>query len=158
MTSEGNAALQSQDPETHTCITFRLHNQLYGIKRSQPYECAKTGKIVPIRGLPDFMRGAMIWRNRVVPVVDLKRCLDIPDNPYFVQEAIIIFYSYDDGELLELGILVDSCPAEITLSSHEIPPLASSQEQGVLGAIETENGVVTLVDMKTLLLDRWNGR
>jgi len=134
---------------------FRLHERLYGITRTQPYELAQSNKIVPIRGVPDFIRGAMIWKNSVVPVVDLKRCLNIPDDTSSVRESIIIFQSYENGEMLELGILVDSLQAEVTISAHDIIPLTAPREEGVLGTIETEKGVATLVDLKSLLLHQW---
>ncbi len=108
--------------ETGQYLTFTLDAQIYAIKISQVREVLDLTKITKVPRMPEFMRGVINLRGGVVPVVDLRRKLNIGMGEDTVDTCIIILEITVDEDTAIIGAISDSVKEVITLEAHEIEP------------------------------------
>jgi chemotaxis signal transduction protein len=56
-----------------SCLIVQLRNQLYGLPAQQVRELARMPEVSQVTDLPEYVRGVMNLRGRVIPVVDLRK-------------------------------------------------------------------------------------
>ena len=59
-------------------LTFMLAGEEYGVDILRVQEIKGWGKVTPIPGTPEYVRGVMNLRGTIVPILDLRRrfCMD----------------------------------------------------------------------------------
>lgn len=110
-------------------LTFYLDDELFGLSISTVREVLEYTSITRVPMTADFMRGVINVRGHVVPVVDLRRKLGLPDLEQTVNTCIVIVELEIDGEMSTLGALVDGVKEvlEIVPEQIEDPPRLGSR-------------------------------
>lgn len=136
-------------------LVFLLEENSYGIPIMAISEINGLMKITPLPQTPEYIRGVINLRGRIIPVLDLRLKFGMPKREYDEQTCIIIVNLKVDGINHQTGVIVDivSEVFNIPLSEIEAPPEYGTQaEDGFLSGIGKIKGkLVMLLNMEKIL-------
>ena len=98
-------------------ISFRLNEELIGIDIKKIIKITKKIDITPVPKTKEYILGVINLRGNIVPVVDLKKMLDLP-NEDKEQNFILVI----DSNLGNIGLMVDEIEGANTIDIDEIQP------------------------------------
>jgi purine-binding chemotaxis protein CheW len=105
-------------------VLFKLEHELYGI---DIHQVATIERIMPMTRVPhaaDYVEGVINLRGEVVPVINLRKRLNL-QQAEVDEETRIIIVSVED---MVVGLLVDSSSEVLQLSSTEVESIANISE------------------------------
>ncbi|MEF2145928.1 MAG: chemotaxis protein CheW [Desulfovibrionaceae bacterium] len=94
--------------ESNQYLTFTLGKEVFALDISTVREVLELTTVTRIPRTPDYMRGVINLRGHAVPVVGMRRKLNMKEIPDTINTCIIIVEVDFDGEPTVLGALVDS--------------------------------------------------
>jgi purine-binding chemotaxis protein CheW len=106
-------------------LSFYLENEVFAFGISSVREVLELTKITKVPRTPEFMRGVINLRGSVVPVVDLRLKLGMPEAEHTLDTCIVIVEIELDKELLVVGMLVDSVQEVAEIGPEDIDPAPS---------------------------------
>lgn len=131
-------------------VEFALAHERYAIEAAYVREALPFEDLTPLPCAPAFVRGLVNVRGRILPVIDLKRFLGLPDPGIGDLHRILVVSAAN----LEFGLLADVVIGIRPLSSAALQPIPAA-----LGAAHGDyfRGVtsdrVALLDAVRLLSD-----
>jgi purine-binding chemotaxis protein CheW len=102
-------------------LTFFLAGEEYGIEILSVYEIIGMMPITKVPGTPDYMRGIINLRGKIIPVVDLKRKFGIGTESQTSGTCIIVVHVQGT----QVGTIVDRVSEVLTIPTGEIEPIQS---------------------------------
>jgi len=132
-------------------LTFKLGSEMYALPVVNVREVLDYISVTPIpRSLP-FMKGVINLRGGVVPVIDLKKKIDIGEVENSDDTSIIIVELEFDSGITNVGVLVDAVKAveEIEPGSLEkVPEVGMPVEQSLIDSIgKLDDAFVIILDV-----------
>ena len=103
-------------------LTFTLGEETYALDIFRVCEVLEFTKATKVPRTPDFMRGVINLRGKVVPVIDLNLKFELPQSETTVNTCVIIVEVSLGGEALTLGALADSVREVMEISTEHIEP------------------------------------
>lgn len=88
---------------TLNLLEFRLASERYGLETRYVYEVHPLRELTPLPCTPEFVLGIVNVRGRILPLLDLKKFFQLPDQGLTDLHRII----HLRGNGLELGLLAD---------------------------------------------------
>ena len=136
-------------------LTFGLASEQYGLEILKVQEIIGIMKVTRIPKAPEFVRGVINLRGKVIPVVDLRLKFGLEGKGDTERTCIIVVEIGTRGGTVQVGIVVDSVSDVINILGEEIeepPELAARADSGsILGMAKTEDGVKILLDIDRVL-------
>jgi hypothetical protein len=68
----------AHDSELHL-VTFHLDAEEYGVDIGRVQEIIRVGHITGVPNSPEFIRGVINLRGKIIPVIDLRKRMALPD-------------------------------------------------------------------------------
>jgi len=132
-------------------LTFLLDQQEYGIHILEAREVVGQMHVDPIPRTPDFMKGVINLRGKIIPVIDLRTRFDMnPGEP--TKESCVVVVEMDG---LLTGMAVDFLVGVVTVESEQLEPsprLGSNiHTEYISGIAKLGERVVIVLDMNTIL-------
>jgi purine-binding chemotaxis protein CheW len=131
--------------------TFFLDREEYGVDVRQVQEIRRTAEITSVPRAPEFIRGVINLRGRILPVLDLKRKLGLGEVLAGRATRIVVVRV---RERL-LGLLVDGASQvlKVAVSRIEAAPEEVVEKGGdyIRGVAKLEDRLIILVDLERLL-------
>jgi len=158
MKSSGNLVMEEdfaeeEDTQKGKFLTFHLAREDYGIEIRHVTEIIGIQKITEVPDMPDFVRGVINLRGKVIPIMDVRTRFRLPEREYDDRTCIIVV----NIEEKSVGLVVDKVNEVAAIPEEQIEPppniqrgSASRYIQG-MGKIEDE--VKILLDINRLLYD-----
>ncbi|WDP92211.1 MAG: purine-binding chemotaxis protein CheW [Desulfobacter sp.] len=150
-----NQAIQATTVETGKYLTFTLDKEEYGIGILKVKEIIGMIPITPVPRTPEFVKGVINLRGKVLPVVDLRLKFSMGEIPYTERTCIIVVEIDNNDETVLIGIVVDAVSEvlSITAESIEPPPAFGGRlsTEYILGMAKTETGVKILLNIDQVL-------
>lgn len=84
-------------------LEFRLALESYALETRHVREVYPLKDLTPVPCTPAFVRGIVNVRGRIIPVIDIKKFFDLPDQGLTDLHRIILV----QGNGLEIGLLAD---------------------------------------------------
>jgi purine-binding chemotaxis protein CheW len=112
----------SEITETRQYLTFKLGNEIFATDVAKVREVLDFTTITGIPRTPDFMSGVINLRGSVVPVVDLRLCLEMSKTIKTRNTCIVVVEVMLDNESTVIGALADSVEEVIDLEPDQIQP------------------------------------
>jgi purine-binding chemotaxis protein CheW len=137
-------------------MTFKLADEEYGLEILKVREIIGLMPINRIPRAPQFIRGIINLRGRVIPVLDLRQQFGMSAFEATEQSVIIVVqYGQDEGSLT-MGILVDQVLEVLSIEGRQIEPppsLAANARDGqfILGVGKAADRVIFLLDVRRVL-------
>ncbi|SMC65624.1 chemotaxis protein CheW [Sporomusa malonica] len=127
-------------------VVFKLGREEYGVSILQVQEIKRMTEITRVPHSPDYIKGVMNLRGSVLPVIDLKKRLNLPQQDYTDDTRIIIIKVED----ITIGMIVDAVSEVTTIDQNNIEP-----PQAVVGGIAADylSGVGKMEDRLLILLN-----
>jgi len=101
-------------------ITFSLGKEEYGISIDKVKEIIEMLDITPIPRTPDFVKGVINLRGKLIPVINLRQRFEMQAIPYDKTTCILVVEREQKGGKKLLGIIVDSVSEVVTLEDSHI--------------------------------------
>jgi len=89
-------------------LTFSLGDEEYGIGILKVKEIIGMMRITPVPQTPEFVKGVINLRGKVIPVIDLRLRFGIEEIGYTERTCIIVVEIVGSGAKMHIGVVVDS--------------------------------------------------
>jgi len=136
---------------TEHLATFYLDREEYGVDVKQVQEIRRVTEITSVPRAPEFMRGVINLRGRILPVMDLRCKLGLGEVAATPNTRIIVVRV---RERL-LGLLVDGASQvlKVPVSRIEPPPEEVVERGGdyIRGVAKLDDRLIILMDIERLL-------
>ncbi len=93
---------------------FTVSGEEFALELDKIFEIIKSQKTVPLHDVPDYVNGVINFRGTVIPLIDLRKYLNV--EPSSRKERIIITKMH--GE--KIGLLVDSVKEIVSIEERQI--------------------------------------
>ena len=131
-------------------LEFRLAQERYAVETCFVREVLPLRDLTPLPCTPPFVLGVVNVRGRILPVLDIKKFFDLPDQGLTDLHRIIFVHGHD----LELGLLADAVVGTQTLPvdglQTTLPTLTGIRAEYLKGV--TAESLVVL-DLDRILTD-----
>lgn len=108
--------------ESGQYLTFLLGDETFAFNVLKINEVMEVSQITRIPGANEVMMGVINLRGTVVPVVDLRKKLNMPEKEHTIDTSIIIVDTSYGEDKVTLGVLVDAAKKVIMLDSTQLEP------------------------------------
>jgi len=137
-------------------MTFQLAREVYGLEILAVREIIGLMEITRMPRTPDFIRGVINLRGKVIPVVDLRIKFGMDPVEATEQTVIIVVQCQVGGRALTMGLFVDLVLEVLTIEGAQIEPppdlgSATIDGQFIRGVGKTPHGVAFLLDTARIL-------
>ena len=132
-------------------LTVTLENESYGMAVLKVREIIRLQKITPVPQMPNYVKGVINLRGRVIPIVDLRLKFGLKAEIAERTCIVVVQVNVSSGQSVQMGLIVDSVEEVVTLNADEIEP---TPEFGtridttyLLGMAKIKGQVKTLLDI-----------
>ncbi len=136
-------------------IIFRLAEERYGVPVLDVREIIRMQPIRSMPRLPDYVKGVINLRGKVIPVIDLRLKLGMASIEYDDRMCIIVVDVAGHAGSTRVGMITDAvlAVADIKESMVENTPSfgISVNTSFITGMAKTTDGVTTLMDIEKVL-------
>ncbi|MBO8151462.1 MAG: chemotaxis protein CheW [Candidatus Neomarinimicrobiota bacterium] len=136
-------------------LTFKLGNEEYGIEILKVREIIGMMDITYVPRTPDFVKGVINLRGKVIPVIDLRKKFGLDEAEITDETCIIVVDVYRDDALVQAGLLVDSVSEVLDVEDGDIEDAPSFGEEidtsFILGMAKVKGGIKILLNIDKVL-------
>lgn len=140
--------------ETIQFIVIRLGDEQYGIDIRSIENIVRMQPITRIPKMPAYLKGVINMRGEVIPVISMRRKMDLEDDVITKTTRIIVLKLEQEGNV---GFLVDEVKEVVTLSVNEIEKItynAKDEKSSLINAVGKHNGeLISLFDLNAIGLE-----
>ena len=140
--------------EVRQYLAFTMGAESFALDVARVREILEFTHITRVPGAPGFMMGVINLRGNVVPVLDMRLKLGVPDVERTVDTCIIVVEVPFDGENTVMGALVDSVQEVFELGAEEIesaPRVGTGIKKELLRGIgKKEGGFIMILDAEKI--------
>jgi purine-binding chemotaxis protein CheW len=148
-----NATEMEEDTQKDRYLTFLLGNECYGIEIRYVTEIIGIQAITQIPELPEYVKGIINLRGKIIPVIDVRVRFKKEPKEYSDRTCVIVV----DIRELSIGLIVDSVAEVLTIPEHDIvdpPQMNKGSGSRYINKIgKAGNGVKLLLDCEKLLTE-----
>ncbi len=134
-------------------LTFALGHEEYGIEILRVREIIGLMEITGVPEVPEYVKGVINLRGKIIPVTDLRLKFKMPQIDYTKETCIIVLNVADTL----MGIIVDKvCEVlDIGAESIEMPPSFGSRIRNdfITGMGKIGDKVKILIDSEKVLME-----
>jgi len=136
-------------------LTFALSEEIYGLEILKVQEIIGLMKVTHIPKTPDYIRGVINLRGKVIPVLELRRKFGMEAVADDDRTCIIVLRIARRGVFVTMGILVDSVSEVLDIAQdliEDAPQFGGAVETDfLLGIGKVAQKVVMLLDVDKIL-------
>lgn len=143
---------QEEDTQKDKFLTFSLRSEFYGIEIMYVTEIIGIQVITEVPELPDYIKGIINLRGKIIPVMDVRLRFKKEQREYNDRTCIVVV----DIKGMFIGLIVDSVSEVISIPEQDIvpPPELSRVSNGYIKGIgKVGNEVKLILDCNKLLND-----
>ena len=136
-------------------LTFSLAGEEYGIGILKVKEIIGMMPITHVPQTPEYVKGVVNLRGKVIPVVDLRLKFGIEQIDYTERTCIIVVEISSLGKTIAMGIVVDSVSEVLNIKNGDIEDTPSFgtklKTEFILGMAKVGANVKILLDIDLVL-------
>lgn len=152
---QNQAAAQAVVDKGGKYLTFTLADEDYGIEILKVKEIIGMMPITTVPQTPEYLKGVINLRGKVIPVVDLRLKFGMPPQDYTERTCIIVVEIASESGSTMMGIVVDSVSEVVHIKNDDIeetPKFGSKLDtEYILGMAKSEGQVKILMDIDRVL-------
>lgn len=145
---------EDEDTQKDKFLTFRLAEEEYGIEICHVTEIVGMQKITTLPDMPDYVKGMINLRGKVIPVLDVRTRFKIPARDYDNRTCIVVVNINDSS----VGLVVDTVRDVAHIPEKEIEPPSQIQKKTgnsfIKGMGKVGDEVKILLDVDKLLYEK----
>lgn len=132
-------------------VSFNLGEEEFGIDILIVKEIIRIIDVTRVPNAPSYVEGVINLRGKVVPIIDLRRRLDMPENELTKSTRIIVV----DLDSKVIGFIVDQVNEVLRINksiTENPPPMASNIESEFITSIgKLEDRLLILLDLEKVI-------
>ncbi|HUW81813.1 MAG TPA: chemotaxis protein CheW [Phycisphaerae bacterium] len=136
-------------------LTFQLGKEVYGLEILRVQEIIGMMSVTRVPGSPEFVRGVINLRGKIIPVVDLRLKFGLESQPDTEKTCIIVAQVVRAEQEVTMGIIVDEVSEVLDIAGDQIEPPPSFRSavdtDFILGMGKVGRKVVVLLDVDRVL-------
>jgi len=140
-----------EDTQKDRFLTFFLGSEIYGIEIKYVTEIIGIQEISEIPDLPQYVRGIINLRGKIIPVMDVRLRFNKPYKEYDLKTCIIVV----DIEEISVGLIIDSVSEVLSILGQDIvPPIGLNlrpNNEYIKGIGKVDSAINLILDLKKLL-------
>ncbi|WP_227872229.1 chemotaxis protein CheW [Paenibacillus albus] len=143
---------QEEDTQKGKFLTFQIGNETYGIEIRFVTEIIGLQPITEVPELPEYIKGIINLRGKIIPVMDVRLRFGKPFREYNDRTCVVVV---DCGNLA-VGLIVDSVAEVLTIADEDIvppPDVSRGRNKYIKGIGKVAGEVKLLLDCNRLLLE-----
>lgn len=111
---------EQEDTQEGKYLTFRIGKEEYGIEIRYVTEIIGIQKVTDLPDTPNFVKGVINLRGKVIPVIDVRIRFELPEREYDERTCIIVVNINGTS----VGLIVDSVSEVLDIPAEDIenPP------------------------------------
>ena len=149
------AAGSAQAGKEGKYLTFVLNEEEYGIGIIKIKEIIGMMPITSVPQTPEFVKGVINLRGKVIPVVDLRLRFGMTSIDYNDRTCIIVVEIEGPAGMMMIGIVVDAVSEVLNIKAEDIEDTptfgARLNTDYIQGMAKMEGGVKILLDIDQVL-------
>ena len=143
-----------QQPTYKKYLTFAVGDDDYGLEIDCVTEIIKMQNITDMPELPDYMKGIINLRGKIIPVMDVRVRFKKEERAYDERTCIIVVEIDGTG----IGLIVDTVRETLDIEDEDIAVPAEgkrgSDNKYIKGVGKTEPGIKLLIDLERVVADQ----
>lgn len=132
-------------------LTFSLGSEGYGVSILKVKEIIGMMDITPVPKTPEFIKGVINLRGKIIPVMDLRLKFGMDEKEYNERTCIIVAEVIIKGVQKLLGVVVDMVSEVVTIAADQIEPPpeygTKVEHNSILGIGKIKERVVIILDI-----------
>jgi len=144
---------QVQPVEGGKFLSFFLGKEEYAIEILKVQEIIGLMPITPVPRMPEYIKGVLNLRGKIVPVMNLRTRFGLKEVEYTEETCIIVV---QENQYL-MGVIVDKVSEVADIEGgqiEEVPSLGAGEQSDYLSGIgKVKDQVKMIVDVKRVLFD-----
>ena len=145
---------EEEDTQRDKYLTFTLGDEVYGLDIRVVMEIIGILPIATVPEVPEYVRGIINLRGKIIPVVDMRLRFRQEFRPYTDRTCVIVI---EVAENMLIGLIVDGVSEVLSIPAADVvpqPKLQSAQNRYIrgVGKLRREAAAAGTEDV-VLLLD-----
>jgi purine-binding chemotaxis protein CheW len=136
-------------------LTFTLDDEDYGIGLLKVREIIGIMDITPVPHTPQYVKGIINLRGRIIPVVDLRQKFGLEAADYTQRTCIIVVEVSSRSGQMQIGVVVDFVSEVLPIAAGDVDPPpsfgGSVDTRYIQGIGKSRGGVKILLDIDQVL-------
>ena len=137
-------------------LTFRLGDESYGVSVFQVREIIRLSEITMVPQMPDYVRGVINLRGKIIPVMDLRLKFGLVARATTERTCIVVVHIATERGVAMVGLIVDAIEDVSTFAQESIQPAPDFgtrvDTKYVMGIAESRERICTLIDVNCALV------
>jgi purine-binding chemotaxis protein CheW len=150
-----NEPIKAEAARDGKYLTFSLAGEEYGIGILKVREIIGMMSITPVPQTPEFVKGVINLRGKVIPVIDLRLRFGLMARDCTERTCIIVVEIVSDSGAVPMGIVVDAVSEVLNIREADIENTPTFgvklNTDFILGMAKTDGGVKILLDIDKVL-------
>lgn len=141
---------QEEDTQKDKFLTFTLGSESYGIEIKHVTEIISIQPVTEVPELPEYIRGIINLRGKIIPVMDVRLRFKKPYREYNDRTCVIVI----DIKDVSIGLIVDSVAEVLSIPESEIvspPEVSKNNNKYIKGIGKVGSEVKLILDCDKLL-------
>lgn len=138
-------------------LSFQLSKEEYGIAILKVREIIGMADVTPLPRTPDFVRGVINLRGRIIPVIDLRRKFGMEPAAFTNETCIVVVDVGREAEsTFRVGCIVDTVSEVLTIGAEHFEPTprcANAAGDYIAGLAKLKDRVLILLDIERVIGD-----
>ncbi len=135
-------------------VGFKIANELFGVNILMVQEIIRSAPITPVPNSPEFVEGVINLRGDIIPVIDLRKRLDLYSEKSAKEKVWILILDIH-GRVT--GFIVDLVTEVLKIDEGQIEEapeiiVAGLENQYIRGVVDIEGDLCILLDFNRILL------
>jgi purine-binding chemotaxis protein CheW len=137
-------------------LTFSLAKEAYGIPVLKVREIITMLHITMVPQMPPYVKGVINLRGKVIPVIDLRAKLGLPETEITDNTCIVVVQiAMAGGDVKHIGLIVDAVEEVANVAAEDIEPApdfgGSIQVEYIYGMAKIKGVVKSLLDIDKVI-------
>jgi purine-binding chemotaxis protein CheW len=136
-------------------LTFRLAEEEYGLEILKVQEIIQMQAVTKVPRTPDYVRGVINLRGKVIPVIDLRKKFGITSVNDTEKTCIIVIQIAQNSGRVVMGIIIDEVKEVLDIKAENIEETPnfgiSIDTQFIMGMGKIGQSVKILLDIDKIM-------
>lgn len=139
-----NSIVKSKEEKKELYLIFSLEDKDYGVDITHLVEIIAFLPITPLTDVPPYVKGVINLRGKIIPVLDVRIRMGMPEIPYHERTCIIIININNQI----IGLIVDTVKEVLKISSDKLestPVAHGKSKDALIGSVTEVAGTVKIL-------------
>ncbi len=155
MSAAANINEEHRKGRSEKYLTFSLGEEQYGVEILKVKEIIGLMEITKVPRTPEFVRGVINLRGKVIPIIDLRNKFGMEEIEDTEQTCVIVVEISLEDAFIMMGIVVDSVSEVLDIDEtlvEDAPAFGAAVSTNFIrGMAKTKEGVKILLNIEEVL-------